>query len=105
MAFEKLIDTSILDKVMHDYKKISEAFGGVRNDADLYKSIDSRTGDIFLIRNPDVWMETTDEKGRHFRVRPAPRLAMTYEEAKRAAVATTASFVREQRNQSAFERM
>lgn len=90
------IDTSILDRVLPEYKKISEA-PEYDNPEVRYKSIDPRSGDIFLIANPCTWIEVSDEKGRTILRRPKPALEMTYSEAQSIEKVVTASFKREAR--------
>ena len=84
---ERTINYAILDRILPEYKKISQApnLSDVVNEyaerQKLYKSIDSRTGDIFLVQNPAVWARNAAGD----LVRPAPKFVMKYDEAVLAA--------------------
>lgn len=96
MAYnDKKIDLEIIHRVLPEYDAISK--GDISPTKNKYKSIDTRTGDIYLINHPDVWEKSADENTRY---RPEPELVMTYEEARNAALSSTASQVRHMRPKS-----
>lgn len=63
--------SSGLDGVLADYKKISEAPNDPA-DTSLYKSLDERSGIVYLIHNPASWSFRIDEFGKITRIRPLP---------------------------------
>lgn len=85
------VDLSIIERVLPEVPKVSEAPSDVDLDARRYKAIDTRTGDIYLVGNPHCWITFIDDKGRTWKRRPAIEIALTYSEAQSAATFTTAS--------------
>lgn len=97
------IDLSVLERVLLSTKKISEAPKNPYVDEpseeciewkkqerkNLYKSIETLTGNIFLIQNPDAWL-TYVKEGKRYRVRPKPKLVLTYDQAVQEARKTPA---------------
>lgn len=86
--YQKTIDTTILYKVLSHIPAISKAGDNPRNTE--YKSMNSNTGDVYLITHPQFW----EERENGTKIRPTPKLMMTYEEAKKDAQNhTAASFI------------
>ncbi len=84
----KTLDSkAILDAVLPEYKRISEApsFSDcehyLANERERrYKSTDSR-GNIYLVYNPAAWREEVTLAGQVVKIRPPAELVMTAEEA------------------------
>lgn len=92
MAYIQPIDKrKIIEQVLPEYTKISKAPTrppeGVNYETWAaeerkvrYKAVDEN-GNVYLIQNPAVWDEYSDDKGRRFKVRPQPILRYTYAKA------------------------
>lgn len=82
--------SKILDKILPEYQKISEAPINLEPEQieyerhKKYKSID-KDGDIYLIQNPAVWHETVDAYGKITKWRPKPELVFTSDAASKAS--------------------
>lgn len=83
--------SDILDLILHDYRKISEAPLDVLEEnkayerTKKYKSINSQTGNIYLIRNPAAREIFYDDEGRKHFIHFNPEFVMTYDQAKKAS--------------------
>ena len=64
--------TKLLNAVLKDYKKISEAPDDL-NDKNLYKSVDDQSGQVYLITNPRSWSYRIGDYGKFYFNRPPPR--------------------------------
>lgn len=63
---------SVLDNILPEYEKISEARGFDPNKR--YKAVSGIVGKekVYLITNPDTWETRDNGNGTYTRVRPAP---------------------------------
>jgi hypothetical protein len=90
-TYGKTIDLAILDRVLTEYPSAKDMPVGDDTPGKLYKSIDSRTGNIYLIVNPATWRTRREPDGTVTRFRPKPIHKMTYDEAIEAARNATAA--------------
>jgi hypothetical protein len=96
MSYKQPAKSNVLDKILPEYKKISEA-PTFLDDSQIeyertirYKSIDS-DGDIYLIANPAAWIRRKDLEKRSIVYRPAPQLIFNAKDAQKAAESKTLS--------------
>ena len=71
--------SDILASVLPEYKPISEAPDGFKNDKQLYKAINAQG--VWLCRNPATWRGGT-KNGMRWKVSIKPKLVMSLNEAK-----------------------
>jgi hypothetical protein len=72
MSFKRTeLSSSVLDGVLVDYKKISQAPDDP-SDTRLYKALDQRSGEVYLVTNPAAWARRADADGRTTLIRPMP---------------------------------
>lgn len=83
------IRLEILDQVLPNYPSAANMPTEHDTPGTLYKSMDSRTGDIYLITNPVSWRAAKALDGTTTRFRPRPRLVLTYANAIKEAANTT----------------
>lgn len=70
----------VFKKVYQEYTPISKCR---EVEQSQYKALDYKTGDIYLIPNPNNYKTRTDEEGRVFAMVEKPKLLITYEAAKK----------------------
>lgn len=83
MAYrEKKINPDVLHNVYRDIPPISKCEELQYSNVKEFKSMDLKTGDIYLITSPIYWERWIEkETGRSWAQRPQPRLLCTYDDA------------------------
>lgn len=73
----------LLDSILPEYKRISQADPYDTDDQNLYKSANNR-GDVYLVENPAAWREVVDDQGNYIRVKRPAQLIMTADQAEKS---------------------